>query len=319
MLTKLAPDTAPQAGREPQRKPLAAGLGILAIVLSAACWGLATVATKGALETFPPFFTLAVQLSASVAFLWSAVAVSGTSLRGGDRGGIALSGLLEPGLAYGVGVPGLALTSASNASVISTAEPALICIVAWIVFRQRPSRALAVALVLAMAGVALVTVPDAAGEGGGPASGHLAGDALVLLGTVFAALYVVVSSRLVGDLAPLALGALQQSVGLGFALLLFACVWALGLETLPDTVPPQTLLLVAVSGIVQYALAVWLYLTGLRVLRPAVAGIFLTLIPVFGVGGAVLFLGETIAPLQWVGGGLVIFAAAMIVKRRATA
>ena len=310
----------PDAQFPPASTALARGLGMLAIVCSAACWGLATVATKGALETLPPFFILAVQLTASVSFLWTAVCLSGASLRGVRGGGIALSGLLEPGLAYGVGVPGLALTSAANASVISTVEPALICAIAWLLLRDRPSRTVAAALVLAMAGVALVTVSGAeanwATDGSASAGGHLAGDALILLGTLFAALYVVVSSRLVGHLAPLPLAALQQSVGLAFALVLLLGVWTLGIETLPQTLPLETLLLVAGSGIVQYALAVWLYLTGLSVLPPAVAGLFLTLIPVFGVSGAMIFLGEAVAPLQWVGGGLVILAVSAVIRGR---
>ena len=64
----------------------------------------------------------------------------------------------------------------------------------------------------------------------------------------------------------------------------------------------------AISGVVQYALAFWLYLIGLRNLAPAVAGLWLTLIPVFGVAGSYLWLGERPTALMLLGGVLIILA-----------
>jgi len=48
----------------------------------------------------------------------------------------------------------------------------------------------------------------------------------------------------------------------------------------------------ALSGVVQYALAFWLYLVGLKHLSANAAALWLTLIPVFGVTGAYFWLGE---------------------------
>jgi drug/metabolite transporter (DMT)-like permease len=80
-----------------------------------------------------------------------------------------------------------------------------------------------------MAGVAIFTgVPDTG------VTGSLLGDGLVMLGTVFAALYVVVSSRLVSQVPPAALAALQQSVGL-VATLLLLVAW-LPLKTSIDEI-----------------------------------------------------------------------------------
>ncbi|ANK72926.1 MULTISPECIES: EamA family transporter [Ensifer] len=44
------------------------------------------------------------------------------------------------------------------------------------------------------------------------------------------------------------------------------------------------LALALISGIVQYALAFWLYLIGLKRLPVSTAALFLTLTPVFGIG-----------------------------------
>ena len=281
------------------------------MVLSAACWGLATVMAKQALSGMPPFSLLTVQLGTSIAFLWAAVAVTGQSVRrGAGARRAALTGLLEPGLAYAAGVPGLMLTSATNATVIGTAEPALIGLLAWLLLRQRPGTGVVFGIVVAMAGVILVTL---SGEDYG--RGHMAGDLLVLAGTLFAALYVVASSRLVASIAPLPLAALQQTAGCVFALALLAAALLLGVERLPDTVSAGTLLLAAASGVVQYALAFWFYLIGLKVLPASVAALFLALIPVFGVAGATLFLGEAVLPAQLLGCALVIAAVVASARR----
>jgi drug/metabolite transporter (DMT)-like permease len=289
------------------------GLAVAAMMGSAACWGGATVATKGALAVFPPLTLLLIQLGASVAALWGAVLLlrprvgpPGRALRAG------CTGLLEPGLAYAVGVPGLALTTAGNASVVAALEPVFVVLLVWAAFGARPGALVSVAILVAVTGVCLVSLPGATGLGGG----DVRGDALVLLGTAFAAAYVVASSRLVVDASPLVLTALQQSTGLVLAAVLAALALGTGLEARPASLPPGALLLAVVSGLVQYALAFWLYLVGLRALPVAVAGLFLTLTPVFGVAGGVLVLGERLAALQLVGAALIVGAMAVVLSRR---
>jgi drug/metabolite transporter (DMT)-like permease len=71
------------------------------------------------------------------------------------------------------------------------------------------------AILAAIAGVALVTGAHHDGN-----TARLLGDGLVVLGTLFAALYVIISGRLVSHVPPVALATLQQSVGSVFALVL---------------------------------------------------------------------------------------------------
>jgi drug/metabolite transporter (DMT)-like permease len=290
-------------------------LAIAAMILSAACWGLATVMSKGALVTFSPLVLLNLQLLASVVFLWIAVVTRGPRIVF-DRSTrwAALSGVLEPGLAYAFGTFGLLLTTAGNASLIATTEPLLIAVLAWLIFRERVNAATAVAMLAAMGGVALVTNAQAAGGGA-----NLLGNALVVLGTVFAALYVVASSRLVTKVSPVALAALQQSVGLLFALGLLA-IWSGPNEIRADFAKsdPSTLSLALLSGIVQYALAFWLYLLGLKRLPASTAASFLTLTPVFAIGGAAIFLGEEVSLPQLAGTIIIIGSVALASRSSGT-
>jgi drug/metabolite transporter (DMT)-like permease len=287
-------------------------IAVAAMVGSAACWGGATVMTKGALGAIPPFTLLSIQLTASVAALWLAVLVLGLRvgpLRPALRS--ASTGVFEPGLAYAVGVPGLALTTAGNASVVAAMEPVFVILFVWIAFGLRPDGRMAGAIGTAFAGVCLVSLPDLSGLG----AGDLRGDALVLLGTAFAAVYVVTSSRLVAGTAPLVLTALQQGMGLAVALAVLALAFAAGLERWPGVPGGDALALAVASGLVQYALAFWLYLVGLRRLPVGVAGLFLTLTPVFGVAGGMAVLGEEVTALQLLGAVLILGAVATVVRR----
>ena len=279
-------------------------LAVAAMVGSAACWGLATVMSKGALGFVPPFTLLAGQLVASVLFLWTAALATGAVGPVGEGARIAtLAGVLEPGLAYAVGTVGLSMTGAAHAAMIGATEPLVVLLLAWVLLQQRPSGRTALAIVAAVVGIALVT----AAPQGGDAS--IIGDGLVVIGTVFASLYVVLTSRFALEAQPLHLAARQQSVGLAFALALWGGA-ILARQEAPalGSLAWQGWVLIAASGIVQYALAFWLYLIGLRVLPVHAAALFLALIPVFGTAGAMLFLGESVGVQHLAGTALVIAA-----------
>lgn len=266
--------------------------------------------TKGALDSFGPFTLLVLQLTASVAVLWLAVAVLRLRLPSiGATVRTSSTGLLEPGLAYALGVPGLALTTASNATVVASLEPVFILILAWLLFGAVIRRLSMLAIALSIVGVALVSLarPGIPLQTSFTGSETVQGDALVLLGTLFAALYVISSSRLVQAMPATLLTALQQTAGLALTVGFLAFALAIGSETLPVRVAPGMLSLAIASGVIQYALAFWLYIVGLKRIPPGVAGLFLTTTPVFGILGGIVFLGERITSLQLFGVGLVVF------------
>jgi len=287
-------------------------VAVLAMVGSAACWGGATVMSRDLLEHFSPPGLLLVQLVASVLMLlllalpqrpwrWLSPALARASW----------TGLLEPGMTYSIGLWGLSLTSAGNASIIGSTEPILIVLLAWLLFGKRPSARLALCIVIAAAGLALIA--SSSGTDGERKS--LAGDALIVLSTLFAASYVVFSSRLAAHFPAAVLASAQQMVGLLYAALLYLALHGGGLLDRSLSEPGFALLAyAALSGVVQYALAFWLYLIGLKTLSAGAAALWLTLIPIFGVSGAYFWLGEipTIPMLL----GMVLILAAVNAGRR---
>ena len=289
----------------------------LALAASAACWGLTSVATKGLLTRLPPLSMLVAQLVGSVAFLWTALLVTRTKVRLDRTTWQAMaSGILEPGLAYTAGVVGLFLTTASSASLIGATEAPMIVVLSWLFLREQVGAGTLLRVGVAGIGVGLLMLPDLQGVGGG----SILGDSLMVSSALLAAVYVIITRRLVAHTEPLPLATLQQTAGLLFGVLVLVVSRAAGLVPKAfEGISTSTLLLAGLTGIFQYALAFWFYLYGLQRVPANRAALFLTLIPVFGVAGAALALGERLVLAQWLGAAVVIGAVRSMARARQAA
>src|SRR3990170_2882838 len=91
----------------------------IAMTLAAACWGFATVMSKGALAHIPPLTLLVVQLAVSITFLWIIIVAQRIGLpRRREAVRLGLIGLLNPGIAYTFSLFGLTLTTASMSTLL---------------------------------------------------------------------------------------------------------------------------------------------------------------------------------------------------------
>lgn len=274
--------------------------------LSAACFGLSIVITKSILSistSINPLVLLTLQSAFSVVFLWGLVLCC--RLRVPTTIGalkVGATGLLEPGLSSIFGIFGLALTTASNAALINTIEPILtIALAAWLL-RERINRSMFSLSAIACLGVGFVAFPDLFGEG----QSSFVGDGLVVLAVFCAALYAVATRPLANQFHSLILAALQQTFALiWFFIVLIVVSHITTIEWIGLSF--STVALAALSGILGYGVAFWLYLLALRRQTASVTSIYLTLIPVFSVMFAYLFLGERLAPIQGFGGALILF------------
>jgi drug/metabolite transporter (DMT)-like permease len=283
---------------------------VAALVGAAACWGVGTVVTKQVVDDVAPLTLLPLQLAASTALLL-AVAVVRRERLGWTPALRRLAGLgvLNPGLAYALGLIGLTTITASLSVLLWAAEPVLILLLAAVLLAERISLALGLSLAAALAGVLLVVYqPGAAGDA--------AGIALTLAGVGCCALYSVLTRRLLLDDSSLVVALSQQAFALGFAVVLATGAeaaggtgWALSQMEAGDWLGA------IVSGVLYYGLAFWLYLTALRHVPASYAGAFLPLIPVFGVAGGYL-VGERLDARQWFGAAVVVLATAVIGLRQ---
>lgn len=291
------------------RRPML--LATLAMIGSAASWGAGTVMSKAVIRDIPPVTLLVIQLTASVIVLWLGTLLGRIPFTRRDiRHG--WTGILEPGLAYLIGLIGIQFTTASNATLINALEPFLVLVLAFFLFRQRVTRLMMMLMAISVIGVILVSATPAEAAGN-----TLLGDGLELLATFCAAFYVVLSSQSVAHLHPLPLAALQQTIGLCVALMALPLALALGEAHGLNALTVQVIAFAMLSGVIQYSAAFVLYLTALKSFSAPEAAQYLTLIPVFGMAGAMMFLGETLTLAQLVGAGLIIGTLMLLHRQKA--
>jgi drug/metabolite transporter (DMT)-like permease len=285
-------------------------LAIAAAIGATFCWGAGMTLTKLALGHFEPSLLLLVQLLASIAFL--IVVLRATGIRTTSWPQLLRNsglGVLEPGLAYLLGLEGLRRISAAEAVVLSSTESIMIVLIAWLFAIERP-RGVALLLSIVGAAGAVMVAGSHLQHAGGAFS--LWGDLLLLGGVLSAAIYVVFSSRLASSIEPIPALIGQQVVAV-----LFATGIHLALGDGGFSIPSASAhgwLLAAASGVVQYACAFWLYLWALKGLRADEAGLYLSLTPVFGLVVAIPVLGERLTAMQWMG-TLVIIGTIMVLTR----
>jgi drug/metabolite transporter (DMT)-like permease len=283
---------------------------VVAAVGATFCWGGGMTLTKLALGHFEPSLLLLVQLLSSIAFLVLVLLATGTRTKSWAQvlrnSGL---GVLEPGLAYFLGLEGLNRISAAEAVVLSSTESIMIVLLAWMLAIERPRGIVLLLAFVGAAGAVLVAGSHLQYAGG---TLSLWGDALLLGGVLCAAVYVVCSSRLASVTEPLPALIGQQVVAVLFAAGIHLALGDVGFSI--PSVSAYGWALAATSGIVQYACAFWLYLWALKGLRADEAGLYLSLTPVFGLVIAVPVLGERLTVLQWMG-TIVIIGTIVVLTR----
>ena len=280
------------------------------LVAAAACWGLGTVVSKQLVDDVDPLTLLPVQLAASCTLLFLVTLVSSESFAWtSPMRRLTALGVLNPGIAYALGLVGLTTITASMSVLLWALEPVVILLLAALVLREHISGALAVGLAVALTGVMLVVYePGAAGDA--------LGTTLTLVSIGCCALYSVLTRRMLLDDSSLTVVLAQQAAALAFAVMLATVVdlaggpgWDLGALD-AGTVPGA-----AASGVLYYGLGFWFFVQGLRQVPASYAGAFLPLIPVFGLAGGYL-VGERLEPRQWLGALVIVAATAAIAVRQ---
>jgi drug/metabolite transporter (DMT)-like permease len=181
---------------------------------------------------------------------------------------------------------GMRHASAISAGVIMAGIPAAVALLSRLFLQEQLSTRMMSALFLGVAGVSVL----AFSRGGDDAVTTSWLGTILLLGAVFCeASYVVIGKRLTGQLSPKRISALIN-------------LWGLLLVTPFGVYAAWSFDFTAVSigiwgGLALYALAasmwtVWLWMTGLKSVPAARAGIFTVFLPITSALVGVLFLGE---------------------------
>lgn len=194
---------------------------------------------------------------------------------------------------------GVQFSTALAAGVVMAALPGAVALLSRLFLGERLTRRVLAGIACAVGGIALVSLNKAPATDTGTAAAPdaLLGN-LLLVGAVFCeASYVVIGKRLTGQISAKRISALVNLWGL-VLVTPFGLWQAAGFDFGAVTFPTWTLLIF-------YALAasmitVWLWMTGLKHVPAAQAGVFTVMLPITAAAVGVIFLGESVTPMQMV-------------------
>jgi DME family drug/metabolite transporter len=291
--------------------------GVLALVLASMLWG-----TTGTTASFLPDDVSPLAVGASTMGIGGLLLFAATA-----RASLAV--LRDPVArrwvligALGVVVYPLAFYAGMDFAGVAVGNvvalgsgPVFAALLEWLVERRRLSIRWAVSTALAVLGIALLALGrevDAAGD----RSAIVTGVVLGLLAGLAYALYTYASSRAIqgsGDVPPRpSRGVMGSMFGAG-AVLLLPVLLATGGPLLQS---PATVGIAAYLAIGPMFIAYLLFGIGLRSIRSSTVTTITLLEPVVATVLAVVVVGERLAPVGWIGLGLVLTGLGVLVSAR---
>lgn len=198
---------------------------------------------------------------------------------------------------------GVSMTSAVSAGVIMAGIPAVVALLSWAFLRERIHGRTWAAIALAATGIGLLAFAKPVDHGVAGGGSAWLGNLLVFAAVVCEAAYAVIGKKLTGALGPKRITAIINLWG--FALVTPFGVYA-ALQFDFGTVTPGIWILLLFYSLAASVWTVWLWMTGLKAVPAAQAGVFTVMLPVSAALVGVLALGESLSGLQ-----LLAFAAAL--------
>ncbi|GKT01582.1 DMT family transporter [Acidovorax sp. SUPP3434] len=273
----------------------------LVLLLVAVVWGTSYGVAKGALAFYPVLGFLAVRFVLTAALLAPAcLRATRAQWQGALRAGLPLGALLMA--IFVCETYGVAHTQASQAAFLISLCVVFTPFAEWWMLGRRPSGAMFGFAAVSLLGAALLA-------GGGLQIRWGLGDGLMLAAAALRAVTVCATSRLTRRhaQAPMLLLTAVQSAVVGLGCLLVALSLPGGLPALPAAGAFWAASLYLVLGCTVFAFIAQNW--ALKHTAPSRVGLLMGTEPAWGALFAVLWLGESLGPVQWLGGALIVGAA----------
>jgi drug/metabolite transporter (DMT)-like permease len=283
------------------------GLGLLLVLFSALGFGLipifALLAYRGGIDVIT---LLAIRFVISGLLLFALLLARGRRLLA--RAGASLPGLLGLGVCYtlqsGFYFTAVRYITASLASILLYSYPALVCLLAFLVEKERLAPRTLLALAVSLGGVVLVL-------GSSLGTARPAGVLLALGAALVYSLYITLANRV--------LRAVEPVVAMGVVTAVTSVLYVgLGLVSgrLRFAFAPSAWLPIALIIVVSTLLAILAFFRGLEILGPSTASIVSMTEPLFTIGISIPLFGDRLGWQQIVGGALVIGGTALVTTFR---
>jgi drug/metabolite transporter (DMT)-like permease len=199
---------------------------------------------------------------------------------------------------------GTDLVSAHDAALLTTVTPVFVVPLAWALLHERPQARVAVGMLLALAGVAVVVSTQAAGGADASGDTRLLGDGLLLCSSFAWALFTVLGTPLTRRFSALAASTYAMLWSVVFLAPLVPLEWALRSPRPVLALSPASVAAVLYLAWGATALAWVLWYRGVARLEAGVAAVFFFAQPVVGGLLSGLFLHEALPPGFWLGGAI---------------
>ncbi|MBT8333185.1 MAG: DMT family transporter, partial [Deltaproteobacteria bacterium] len=213
-----------------------------------------------------------------------------------------LLALFQPGLYFFFETYGLKFTSATKTSLIIATIPVLVLILSTIFLKERVRLINAAGILMSLLGVALLVFGE---REAAISSGVLWGDFLIFGAVVSATIYIIFARYLGQTISAVQITGLQ--VIFGALLFLPFFLWDLGSMNWQQ-ISMEAIIAVICLTVFATIGAFLCYNFALSRIGAARASVFINAIPVITAFGAWTLLGETLTPIQIMGGIVVIFA-----------
>lgn len=205
---------------------------------------------------------------------------------------------------------GVSLTTAVSAGVVMSSIPAVVAVLSRIFLKERIGRRTAMGIACAAVGIGLFSVQKSSASADAVdaqailgLSRQFWGNLLVFAAVVCEASYVVIGKRLTEGLGPERISAIINLWG-------FVLVTPMGLWTALHfdfaTIPYPLWGLLVFYALAASMWTVWLWMTGLRSVPASRAGVFTVMLPISAAAIGVLFMGETLTPVQMLAFGIAL-------------
>jgi drug/metabolite transporter (DMT)-like permease len=287
----------------------------LLLALTAFFWSLNWVIGRAIAGHVSPltltFIRWIVAVGSMMPFAWPEIRANWPIVRRHWKA-IVWLGFWGTGLHNAFAYVGLQYTTATNGVILNSSIPVMIIVLGWLIYRETITRMQAFGVAVSLVGIlAIITRGDAA------VLAHLTlnrGDLIVLAGMVFWAAYTVFLRMKPPGLPPLALLTCCGCVGL--VLLAPLSAYELLVQGGHVELTPATVSAMLYVGIFPSFVGYIFWNRGVAEVGPTVAGIFMHLMPAFGVLLAWMFLGERLHLFHWVGIALILAGIALTTRTR---
>jgi drug/metabolite transporter (DMT)-like permease len=280
----------------------------LALLVTAAIWGLAFVFQKSAMSHIGPLTFIAARgLVAALALtplaLWERRAARAEAVGAERSSGAVWSVAMCGGIAFFIAAvlqqSGLVTATVTNTGFLTALYVVVTPFVVWAWSGASPRRFIWPAVALSAVGTWLL--------GGGGLASLSHGDVLVALSAIFWAVHVVITGQASRHRRPLGFTAVQFAVVAVLGVTAAALWETLSLAGLRAAAPD-----IAFVGLLSSALTFSILTVALQYAPPAEAAVIVSMETVFAAVAAYFILGERLPDIGWIGAAMMLFATLIV-------